>query len=59
MTEDYGCGRCASELEIIRTKVERPTDPTDIPHEIVAFRCPNCGNEFNTRSPAHPHRKQK
>ena len=38
MVDKYGCFKCGAELEISRTKVDKPSDPEDIPYEIVEFK---------------------
>ena len=59
MVDKYLCFTCGAELEISRTKVDKPSDPEDIPYEIVEFKCPNCGNQFKARSPVRPYRRKK
>ena len=56
MDAEYGCVNCGSKLILTRKKVEKPTDRTDVPHEIVQFKCPECANEFKARTPPHPNK---
>ena len=59
MADNYGCFKCGDKLVISRSKVDKPSDPEDIPYEIVEFKCLNCENEFKARSPARPYRRKK